>query len=71
MTYGNRKGEKDPAVNADKDHKRAETCGYNTTITQGIEGEEEAREVLHLVGGEGERALVLREQILANGGFQN
>ena len=53
MTYGNRKGKKDPAANADKDHERAEACGYHTTIPQGIEGEQEARKVLHLIGGEG------------------
>ena len=32
MTYGNRKTEKDPAVNADREMQRAETCGYHTTV---------------------------------------
>ena len=36
----------------------------HTTIPQGIEGEQQAKEVLNLIGGEGESALVLREQIL-------
>ena len=35
-----------------------------TTIPQGIEGEQQAKEVLNLIGGEGESTLVLREQIL-------
>ena len=32
MTYGNRKGERDPAINADKEPKQAEDCDYHTTI---------------------------------------
>ena len=47
--YGNRKGERDP--------KQADDFGYQTTVPQGIE----AKEVLNLIGGEGELALVLCE----------
>ena len=64
VTYGNRKGDRDPAVNADKDLERAEACGYHTMISQGIEGEQQAKEVPYLIGGEGESVVVLREQIL-------
>ena len=38
MTYDNRKSERDPAVNADKDTQRAETCGYHTTVEPWVEG---------------------------------
>ena len=32
VAYGNRKGDKDPAANADTDHERAERCGYHATV---------------------------------------
>ena len=65
-TYGNRKGVNDPAADADTDLERAEKCGYHATVPRAVEGESEAKEVLNLVGGTGETALVLREQILNN-----
>ena len=66
MAYGNRKGDRDPAANVDADHERAESCGYHATVPRAVEGEHEAKEVLNLVGGDGEAAVVLREQILVN-----
>ena len=51
---------------ADTDHERAEKCGYHATVPRAVEGEQEAKEVLNLVGGKDEAAVVLREQILAN-----
>ena len=64
MTYGNRKADKDPAVKADKDTQRAETCGYYTTVEPWVEGEQLSREMLNLIRGEGESVAVFREQIL-------
>ena len=66
VAYGNRKGDKDPAVNADTDQERAERCGYHASVPRAVEGEQEAKEVLNLVGGKDEAAVVLCEQILAN-----
>ena len=66
VAYGNRKGVNDPAADADTDHERAEKCGYHATVPRAVEGEHEAKEVLNLVGGKNEAALVLREQILNN-----
>ena len=41
VAYGNRKG--------DRDHERAERCGYHTTVPRAVEGEQEAKEVLNLL----------------------
>ena len=66
VAYGNRKGDKDPAANADVVYERAERCGYHATVPRAIEGEQEVKEVLNLVGGKDEAAVVLREQIMSN-----
>ena len=66
VAYGNRKGDKDPAANAEADNERAERCGYHATVPRAVEGEQEAKQVLNLVGGKGVAVLVLREQILNN-----
>jgi len=66
MTYGNRKTDNDPATSADKDVERTETRGYHTTVEPWVEGEQLAKEMLNLIGGEGEAVAVFREQILNN-----
>ena len=66
MTYGNKKTDKGPAVCADKDTQRAETCGYHTTVEPWVEGEQLWREMINLIGGEGESVAVFRELILNN-----
>ena len=66
QTYGNRKNDNDPATCADKDVERAETRGYHTTVEPWVEGEQLAKEMLNLIGGEGEAVAVFREQILDN-----
>ena len=59
MTYGNRKNDNDPATCADKDVERAETRGYHTTVEPWVEGEQLAKEMLNLIGGEGEAVTVV------------
>ena len=66
MTYGNRKIDNSPATSADRDVERAETRGYHTTVEPWVEGEQLAKEMLNLIGGEGEAVAVFREQILNN-----
>ena len=61
-----RKTDNDPATSADKDVERAETRGYHTTVEPWVEGEQLAKEMLNLIGGEGEAVAVFREQILDN-----
>lgn len=64
MNYDNKRGEKDPVINADKASDLAVAYGYHTTVFPWVEGDQQVRELLNLFGGEGESARVLRYCIL-------
>jgi hypothetical protein len=65
-THGGKKAEKEPALNAETEYDRAVSWGYHATVPKAVEGEQEAKRVLNLVGGQGDAVEVLREQILNN-----
>ena len=66
MTFANRKGDKDPAATAEHDKLRAEANGYqyHTMVLPWIQGEQQAKERLKLVGGQGNAVVIFREQIM-------
>ena len=61
VPYGKKRGPTDPETVADKSTEVALMCGYHTTVTPWIAGEDKARDILGLTKEDSEQVLVLRE----------